>query len=188
MECPQCRAQNPDDSVFCSLCYHSFKAKPQAASSKLRGAAFESAVSQFEGWTVTGPVLILDDGFYFFVKECISNTQAAMRAASGQFGLVGALVGAAIESQMDDSGRPPKVTFQSCAEIAERCQGALGEAPDIPACKHFFCISKKDIQKLSFGFLTGLSLQTQHLAMTINGLDKEKATGFMVMRGYPLER
>ena len=24
MECPKCKAQNPDDSVFCSLCFEAF--------------------------------------------------------------------------------------------------------------------------------------------------------------------
>lgn len=188
MECPKCHAQNADDAVCCSLCFENFKGKPKSAAPKHRGVGFEAVTCQFEGWLVTGPLMISDDGFYFFVKDCISQTRMAMRAASSQFGLVGALAGAAVESQMDDSERPPKVTFQRSADIAERFQCVLGDAPEIPACKEYFCIPKQDVQNLKFGFMSGLSLKTQYLSMTINGLDEDKATGFLVMRGYPLER
>lgn len=33
MLCPKCQANNSDDAVCCSLCFHSFKAKPAPAAS-----------------------------------------------------------------------------------------------------------------------------------------------------------
>jgi hypothetical protein len=197
MECPKCKANNPDDAAFCSLCYENFKPKPKTAQAA-GGAcvAFPSVVSVVEGFRITGPLVIREDGMYFFMKECARIQEGRFGTAVGHSmgGLVGGLVGAAINAAVDKSTeapeyRPNKLIFKPAYEIIESVQKALADAPGIPACKEFFIIEKRDITQLGFGFLGGLTLKTKYLHMEVGGVDpQEKASGYFVLRQYPFQR
>ncbi|MBI5240237.1 MAG: zinc ribbon domain-containing protein [Elusimicrobia bacterium] len=197
MECPKCKANNPDDAVFCSLCYENFKPKPKTAQAGGGSCvAFPSVVSTVEGFRITGPLVIREDGLYFFLKECERIQEGRLgTAVGGQMGgVVGHLIGAAINEAVDNMNeaerfRPPKLIFKPAYEIMESVQRALGDAPDIPSCKEFFIIERRDITHLEFGFLGGLTLKTKYLQMEVGGIDPaEKASGYFILRQYPFQR
>jgi len=197
MECPKCKANNSDDAVFCSLCYENFKPKakdPAASSSSL--AAFPEVSSVVEDFIITGPLMIREEGLYFFMKACQrrEDNRAGTMIGNQMGGIVGHLIGAGINAAVDkacDSPlyRPEKFHYRLTEDIIESCQKALADAPDIPSCREFFVLDKKDIVSLEFGFFGGLTLKANYLKMEISGIDpREKASGYFALRGYPIKR
>jgi len=105
---------------------------------------------------------------------------------------VGGLLGAAINSAVDSSTeadvhRPSKLIYKNTVSVLDVCQKILRDAPEIPDCKEFHTVEKRDIESLSFGFLGGLTIKTKYLQIEVNGIDpQEKASAYLKLKGYPL--
>ncbi|HAH08238.1 MAG TPA: hypothetical protein DCM05_17220 [Elusimicrobia bacterium] len=184
MDCPKCKTPNPDDAKFCTLCYENLVAKPSSGPV----LAFNETTTNIGKWTALGPVMVREDGFYFFLKQFFDREKAAMRAAGGQGGLVGALVVAGIESMAGEDGPPGQAVKQKTSTIADFFQKALDDAPEIVSCEYFFKIPKQDITGISFDFLSALSMKTTGETLKVSGMaPKDKVAGFLRLRGYPVE-
>jgi len=196
MECPKCRAHNDDAAVCCSLCYETFKAKPKPKEGGASGAlaGFACVASTVEGFLITGPMVIGDNGIHFFIKEIQrqEDGRAGTMLGDQMGGLVGGLVGAAINAAVDksteaDVHRPSKLIYKNSNQVLAACEKILRDAPDIPSCKEFHTIEKKDLKSISFGFLGGMTLKTQYLEMEVVGIDPvEKASAYLKLKGYPM--
>lgn len=196
MECPKCKAHNDDAAVCCSLCYETFKAKPKPMEGGASGAlaGFACVTSVVEGFRISGPMVIGDNGIHFFVKEIerIEEGRAGTMIGDQMGGIVGALIGAAINSAVDksteaDVHRPSKLIFKNSNQVLASCEKILRDAPGIPSCKEFYTIEKKDLKSLGFGFLGGMTLKTQYLDIEVGGIDPvEKASAYLKLKGYPV--
>lgn len=197
MECPKCKAHNDDAAVCCSLCYETFKAKPfkpKEGGTSGALAGFAGVVSSVEGFIITGPMVIGDNGIHFFIKEIERNEDGRAGTVIGDQmgGIVGSLIGAAINSAVDKSTeaeihRPAKLIYKNSNQVLGACETILRDAPDISSCREFYTIEKKELKSLSFGFLGGMTLKTQYLDIEVNGIDPlEKATAYLKLKGYPL--
>ena len=199
MECPKCKAHNADDAACCSLCYETFKAKPKSAGGGPM-MAFGSAATSFEGWVVTGPLVITEKAFYFFIKDIDKLEGGAYgekigSRLGGEFGLVGGILGGVAGAMVDQAAegepqyRPGKVVYEQTSGIVDQCQKVLGDAPDIVSCREYFAFQKSEMQELAMGFLGGLSVKTRYLTLEVAGIDAtDKLSGFLSMRGYPLQK
>lgn len=194
MNCPKCGAPNPDDSVFCSLCHEGFKPKAAAPRRSTRININEASAS-FEGWGFAGPFVATENGIYLFAKRCENPHEKkgglATKIGGEVGGLGGAIIGAIIDSQLDSDNspmRPDKLDFQPTRNIIEQCQESLGEAPDIPSCKDYFCVRKGEIKKMSYDFLSNLAVKTAFSEITYSGIEPvERCSVFFKKNGYPLE-
>jgi hypothetical protein len=185
MNCPKCGASNPDGAEYCSLCCEFFK-KAKAAGG-VPVLAFDHVDANVNDWTASGPLMVREDGFYFFVEQFFDRDRAVARAAAG--GLVGALAIAAAEKLEGEPQMPPGIELKPSERIAELFQPALGAAPKIAACKQYFLVARGDMKKLWFDFIGQLCVETALLKLRIHGASpKDKTSGFLVMRGYPVER
>jgi hypothetical protein len=185
MDCPKCKSPNPDDAQFCSLCYENLKVKPSSGPVM----AFNDTSTNIGKWTASGPLMVREDGFYFFLKQFVDRDRAVMRAAGASGGLVGAVVAAGIDSMNGESEPPGQAVRQKTSGISDMFQKALDDAPDIVSCEQYFLIPKKDMTQLSFDFLGMLNVKTTGETLKIQGAGpKDKLSGFLVMRGYPVER
>jgi len=184
MNCPKCQSPHPDDAQFCSLCYENFKAKPRSEPA-LAVAHVDANVGD---WTVSGPLLIREEGFYFFIKSFVDRNKAILRQGMPG-GLLGAAAAGAVEALSPEGTPPEPCRPRATGEITELFQKVLADAPDIPACRQYFLIPKRDMTRLHFDILGMLCVKTAALSLRIQGAGpKDKLSGFLVMRGYPLDR
>lgn len=203
MNCPKCGAHNSEEAVFCSLCHETFRAKPRqepgAAAGRADKVAFPRVTCDFEGWRLTGPLVIGQNGLYFFeqgLKRVKPTVGEIMGVAMG--GLAGKIVGDefgdalgdAVEEDLD-AGRdgvhaPIKVTFYPAAELYEQCQGVLGDAPRIVSCKRYIKLAKSEVKAISFGVMGGMTVEAGWITLSVGGVDpRARATAYFKLRGYP---
>lgn len=192
MKCPKCASENPEGSLFCSLCHENFKPKAPRKSTRI---TIKEVHASFEGWVFTGPFVATENGLYVFVKHCqnpTDNKEGIGLAIGKQFGLAGAVVGAVIDSQLDDKHsiiRPDKLEFQPTRNIIDQCQDSLDEAPGIPSCKDYLVIRKDEIKAMSYSMLSNLNIKTQYSELEVSGVEPVvRATAFFAKFGYPIER
>lgn len=185
MDCPKCKSPNPDDAKFCGLCYENLVAKPSAGPV----LAFNETSTNIGKWTAIGPVMVREDGFYFFLKQFFDREKAAREAAvRSQGGLIGAAVAAGLESMVGESGPPGQAVQERTEKIADLFQKALDDAPEIVSCEYYFKIPRKDVTGASFDFLSNLTLKTTGETLKVSGMEpKDKVAGFLRARGYPVE-
>ncbi|MBI4425381.1 MAG: zinc ribbon domain-containing protein [Elusimicrobia bacterium] len=192
MDCPKCGAKNAPDSVFCGLCYETFRPKAAApapapppaapAGSGGSGALPEVSVALLE-WTLAGPLVVKPAGLYFFVKACVRPQAKEPGLGSriiGKFGIVGAIAGAAFDlahqaaqehkrqalgQKDDDSARPHQVDFLPNALIgALHKEGLLAAAPGIVACKEYFELPRENVRSIVLGAFGGATIVFASLA------------------------
>ena len=103
-------------------------------------------------------------------------------------GLVGLAIGALVDSARGRYDRPEKIALRPASEIIDEVRHAVADAPDIPSCREFFMIERRDISRIWRASLGGLKIETPALTFRIAGFDRvERASGLLKLRRYPVE-
>jgi hypothetical protein len=186
MECPTCRSANAETALECARCGGPLRVR--ATSRTQPFVAFPAVGTRIEGWAIAGPLVITERGLVFFVRDMrivkANFTQAGSRTGE----LVGLAIGALVDSARGRYDRPGTITFRPTFEIIDEVRHAVADAPDIPSCREFFRIERRDISRISRAVLGGLKIETPALTFRIGGFDRvERASGFLKLRRYPVE-
>src|SRR5262245_38083769 len=186
MECPACRSVNPDVGSECVRCGGPLRVRALSRTEPF--VAFPAVGTRIEGWAIAGPLVITERRLVFFVRDMrivkANFTQAGIRTG----GLVGLAIGALVDSARGRYDRPEKITLRPASEIIDEVRQAIAAAPDIPSCREFFRIERRDISRISRAALGGLKIETPALTFRIGGFDRvERASGFLKLRRYPVE-
>ena len=200
MECPKCRAHNPDDAHYCTFCYENFKPKPAAEGRAdcrpKRDLLVCPDVAALLGKVyLVGPFVAALDGFYFFVRGCRAageDTRAEM--VTDQLGLAGLAATALLIDRFqewdldeDPGSWPDQLAYQDTRGVSEEFGGAADEAPAIRSCRKYFHLPRGEIRSLRFDFSGALAVKAARWDLSIQGLSpRDKASGFFKLKGYPL--
>lgn len=177
------------------MCFAPFTAKPKRAGGG-GAAVFPHVVTVFDGFRISGPLVVKSDALWVFMKECekVEEGRAGTMMGDAMGGVVGGIVGDMINAAVDSANeaprfRPERLEYRTVAKVAEEFNGAMDEAPDIPSCRECFLFERKDLAELSFSRWTGtLTVKTKWIELLLDGVDpKEKASAYFKLRGYPFK-
>lgn len=196
MDCPKCRAHNPDDAPYCTFCYENFKPKPAARGRPRRDLLVcPDVATLLEGVYLVGPLVAALDGFYFFLRGCRpagEDTRAEM--VTDQLGLAGLAATALFIDRFQEwdldgapGSWPAQVSYGETRSVIGDFGGAFDEAPAIPSCRKYFHVARGEIRSLRFDFSGALAVRTAQRDLSIQGIPSwDQAAAFFKLKGYPL--
>lgn len=191
MDCPACRAPNPDDAAACSLCHAFLKAKPAKDQwAPPKRLVVPHAETHIGGWVFSGPLVADAEALYFFFGSAQLEIDPRKRLGAmliGQFGgiLGGVVMDRAVEAAHQGEARPAVLRYGYREEIELVYTHALTAAPRIAECREYFRVDFDAVKAFSIPEADTLIVRTADYELEVHGDLKDEVGARLTLWGYP---